>query len=158
MTAAPKDVIALDMSHLDPMPDAVTVLRRVADRIATPDKWTRRSSARNEAGRYVQAVDGDATCWCLSGAVEVEIYLAALMAQFPSTAIKPARTYDVYHDVHECLLVALPGSFEQATNWLNPYGRLTDYNDDHTTTHANICAVVKRAAALAASRELVVTA
>lgn len=49
-----------------------TILIRVRDRIADPERWTSRSPARDAAGQSVPPRSQEATSWCLIGAVLME--------------------------------------------------------------------------------------
>lgn len=49
------------------------VLRRVRARLSDPARWTQGTEARNAMGRHVDPEDPDATCWCMLGAVKVEV-------------------------------------------------------------------------------------
>ena len=54
------------------LPEDIAALKRVRDRLATPDQWTKGAMARNSRGHETGWAEPDAVCWCLYGAGERE--------------------------------------------------------------------------------------
>ena len=55
------------------------VLNRAADRLSRPGTWTQHKAARDFAGRECAPVTGGiAVCWCICGAVDVELQGASV--------------------------------------------------------------------------------
>lgn len=52
---------------------AVDILKGVKDILCVPERWTQGVSARDAEGYSVPAKSADATCWCLTGAMQLII-------------------------------------------------------------------------------------
>ena len=102
-------------------------LRDVRDRLADPQRWTQHAAAADASGRRVGIHDADAACWCLTAATILDA---------------PAAS-----------------SGTDARLWLNravvdlhdEYLSLAAFNDAPDRAHAEILAVVDRAAELVRS-------
>lgn len=103
-------------------------LRAAKALIDTPERWTKKVFARNAAGFGVDVDNPDAVCFCSLGAI--------------------AKVVD--HDPREVWIgcgIELPRNYlEQAAGG---FRFVTDINDDHDTTHADIMKLFDDAIALA---------
>lgn len=104
----------------------VDILRKTRELLSEPVRWTRGAYARDASGADVPYDEQAATCWCLSGAVD-------LAGQGQSIAAARARDYiRVAIDSDDDSMVTIP-----------------TFNDDPGRTHADVLAAIDRAIALA---------
>lgn len=52
--------------------EVAAVLRRMRERLATPERWTQGDFARDALGKGIEERHPAAVCWCLYGARNVE--------------------------------------------------------------------------------------
>jgi len=52
---------------------ALATVERMKVRLATPEAWTQGGRARNSSGAITLPYKEDAVCWCLLGAIDVEV-------------------------------------------------------------------------------------
>lgn len=95
----------------------LAVLRRVRERLSTPDRWMQYGLARNSLGQAIWPEHSDAACWCLAGAIIAE------------TFFEGGTGTDAAHLIRS--EIGLGGSI---TNW----------NDDPKRTHAEVLALLDR--------------
>ena len=50
--------------------EAATILERMATLLASPDRWTKRTSALDADGAACASLADEAVCWCLTGALD----------------------------------------------------------------------------------------
>ena len=97
------------------------ILRAAKARIATPERWTRGTMARDEDGNGVASVSDHACAWCSLGAMEAE-----------AGASTRARVYAI-----------------RALNRAIDNKPIDDWNDAPGRTHAEVLAAFDRAIAIA---------
>lgn len=85
--------------------------------IDTPEKWTRHTYARNEHGLDVNENSNSAVCFCIMGALN------------KATGDQAG---------------ALPLTQHLAVNLPTKFDRIPAFNDDPTTTHADVLALFDR--------------
>lgn len=100
--------------------NTLAILKAARAKIEKPENWTQGVFARNAHGLLTGPHFSDAACWCALGAVK---------AALPDH-------YTGYSKMRELLSAACP-----------PGGDIVDFNDDLSTTHADILAMFDRAIA-----------
>lgn len=108
------------------------VLTRAKARIATPERWTKGTYARDESGEPADSYSARAVCWCMLGAVFADV--------IDGIAIEHAICLP--HPIEDALKAANGGEV-----------RFAHFNDAPETTHADVLAVLDRAIAFAKRRE-----
>jgi hypothetical protein len=108
-----------------PAAPIIKTLRAVRAKIARPECWTQKASARNASGYPVSIDDPEAVCWCLAGALGCVLYME-----------RDAKTE----------AMALLQCDERVE------GRVVAFNDDPNITHADVLAVLDRTIAKAEGR------
>jgi len=101
-------------------PSVADVLRAARAKIAEPEHWAKGADALNAAGKWADPLSADAVSWCAIGALGVS-----------------GRYWMQACDLMESLL---PDSCDRD---------VARFNDDPTTTHADILALFDRAIAAA---------
>lgn len=63
--------------------DSFEILTKAKDKIANPENWTKKRTARNKNGIGVSVTSSEAVCWCSVGAIEyVWMINGALLDEF----------------------------------------------------------------------------
>lgn len=120
------------MKDAKTMEAAVAGLRAMREKIGTPERWTKKVSARNVEGHYVNVRNPDAVCWCVSGAHDA--------VDWP----RPG----VYAAAWEALLDAAG----KRTNRLGAgSASVTNFNDLDTTRHEDVLALIDEAFEIASA-------
>lgn len=116
----------------DSSKSVVDILSATRNLLSDPGHWTKNAFARDAYGvRLHNGYDDEATCWCAAGAAEHFVG--------PGDA-----GWRLANRVIEIMRDALP------SEWRRSLGR---FNDDPSTTHADILAVLDRAIELAKAEE-----
>lgn len=108
------------------MTNAAKTLRAAKALTDTPAKWTQHEFARNKDDIFVSALDPDACCFCINGAI-----------------IRASR--NVRSDTLKALL-------RKALS--KPWETITKFNDHPDTTHTDVMAFFDRAIALAEAEDV----
>jgi len=105
---------------------AIEVLSKMEELLATPDRWTKEADARDECGHEIRPTDPDAFCFCLNGA-----------------ATACGAEGQIYRLIDETLWEATGEEF-WAESW----------NDAPERTHSEVLEVLAKAKTLIASGEV----
>ena len=106
---------------------AAALLTRARDRIASPERWTTKVSARSAAGRKVSPDSRRAVAWCALGAIDAEL----------ARQDGPHRTS--WYEIDRVLDRALLGEIDRSS--------VMSVNDD--LGHAAALSLLERAAEIA---------
>jgi hypothetical protein len=106
------------------------VLRKAAEKIATPEKWTTGAFGRKADGSVCSGGDPGAVAFCLSGAL------------IAASGVDPVYL-DASRHLSRALIVC------GATGWVETSA--TGFNDSNGRTHAEVLAALTKAAELAES-------
>lgn len=93
------------------------VLKKVRALLSNPDRWTKGEMARNMFGAPIDPAGPNVTCWCIMGAV--------------------------HHETNDDPFLA--GSAYQIVRAQLQGRSVSEFNDDPTTTHADIMAILDKA-------------
>ena len=102
--------------QVDRRGEVVRVLRAARDTLAVPERWTKKESARNVAGRPVLPTEPDAVCWCMAGAVK-----------------RAAATDGIFFEAITNIEQAMWCDFNR-----RHYSDIAAFNDAIGTTHADV--------------------
>ncbi len=97
---------------------AVAILRAARERISDPARWTKHVEARNASGKECFPQSETAVCWCGVGAIWAESFTS---------------DWDVDRMTAQMTLAAMTKR------------SVSDFNDDPTTTHADVLAAFDKA-------------
>lgn len=101
------------------------IINRAIELVSNPKKWTKKTYARNYLDQSVAPMSPEAVCFCLYGAIERSIGELALPGVIHSRVTSTVLDF-VYSQIT---------------------GKITNFNDFETTTHADILAVLNKARA-----------